>query len=112
MLETMSLVMAGEEVILLLSRMLAELNGQLDMDRLSGARASSCVDGLAPGKLVCLSVTHVLVGACSRQWHGCSIVGSRGMPVEEAIDHGIEAFGANGRPEHPCARSIEIACQP
>ena len=71
-----------------------ELGAQLDLERIHFlAVCPSSVDGLAAGQLgtcvsqlsLCTWLEPAEAMAC-----GCCIVGSQGMPVEEAIEHNVE----------------------
>ena len=78
-------------------RMLKELNGQLDMDRIHflGRVPHPVLMALLQASWVHVYLSYPFVLGWSlleAMACGCCIVGSRGMPVEEAIEHNVEGL--------------------
>ena len=78
-------------------RMLEELNGQLDMSRIHflGRVPHPVLMALLQASWVHVYLSYPFVLGWSlleAMACGCSIVGSRGMPVEEVIDHNVEGY--------------------
>ena len=108
----------GQHPVPLRQRMLAELSGQLDLDRIHFLGRIPYDQLLAVMQAswvhVYLSYPFVLSWSLLEAMScGCAIVGSRGMPVEEVITHGVDGVLVNhDQPEELADRIQRLLLKP